>query len=313
MAKPTNRGRTRRIGLVTTLVVLLVLLGVAGTMYAIGGKEIFTRVFAGEPKKDLHAGKVAVLVSPAVIPEFVAVDPITMIDPQVGDFHVQWVTQKAADDAGLIRDPNMLKGRVLNADHLAWQAFKESDFYPKGTQPSPTAAIRTGDRGVTLKAVDVPGLRDMKRRDHFDLVAVLPKTNVSSASNGTAPPDLASAVEDARSFDMFRKTIAQDAMIVVPVPKDAARSGGRVPEEAFVSLKDEEWFAYSDAIAKGAKMQLGARSGLPGGDTSPLELPIRPAEPGTITIISGSTSTRTLVPNETQNAGVKAKDPKDSK
>src|SRR6187431_2833210 len=155
MAKPLNRGRNRRTGLVIAGIVVLVLVGIVGTAYAVGGKDLFRRVFAGDTaqeQRDEHPGKVAVLVSPAPIAAFTALDPTSFIDAKTGDFHVAWVTQKTCEDAGLLRDPAALRGRVLKHDKSPWLAFTEGDFFPRGTQPSATAGIGPGQRGVTLSA-----------------------------------------------------------------------------------------------------------------------------------------------------------------
>jgi hypothetical protein len=294
MPKTHNRGRTRRSGLLIVGISVLVLVGAAATFVAVRGWSAISDIFAHD-KQDMHVGKIAVITTPVALPAFVQLDPAAFIDPKTGSFHIAWVTEKAAMDAGLIRDPQQLRGRVLKRDKAAGLSFSEPDFYPKGTLPGPTSAIEPGYRGVTLSTKDVDGLSGLGRFVHFDLVAVI---NVRASGTGNDggvvyTPEAAAASQSAKEWKTERKTVVQNAMILVPV---AAKTNMGAAQECFVAIRDEEVAPLADAIAKGAKIVAMARSGLPGGDSSQFIDQDNGPAVDSIHVISGKNSWNSYVP-----------------
>lgn len=297
MTKPNTRGRTRRTGVIIAVVVLLVLAGVALTMLAVGGSGVFARVFAGGGKQQQgdQNGKVAVLISTVPIPAFTALDPAAFLDPKTGDFSVAWISEKTAQDAGFIRDPSLLRGRVLRHDKGASLAFSEADLFPRGTQPGLTGAIDPGYRGVSLNASEIEGLRALKRFDHFDIYAVKPKTSSNGAnSSAYVAPEMIDAAQSVKEWQTDRLIIAQNAKILEPAP---LAPNAKNPNDVYVAIRDEEATALADARAKGAKIFCWGRSGLPGGDSTTLEQPAAPQPVDTIQVITGDKSSTTAVPS----------------
>ncbi len=292
MPQPQKRGRGSKPGLTIALVALVVLVA-AGLTWRFGFPDHFSSVFAGGGKKDEHPGRVGVLISPVPLAAFTAIDPATLIDPKTGDFYVAWVTEKAATDGGLIRDPGMLRGRVLKRDKGANLTFSEGDFFERGAQPSLTSALLPGQRSVTLSAAEIEGLRGLKRFDHFDLYAVKIKKNENSIPSGYMSPDDAMAAEAGREWDTDRLVIAQNARILVPVPE---AKNAKNPDNVEAAMTLEEATALADAKAKGAKILCLARSGLPGGDLGVFEKPAEPSPVDTIQVINHDKSSTTFVP-----------------
>lgn len=295
MPKPQTRGRTRHKGVVIATV-LLVVVALGLLTVRLGWPGTLTRVFAGESKQEQdHAGKVAVLISPAPLSAFTALDPATFIDPNTQDFYVRWIAEKAANDAGFIRDPSLIRGRVLQRDKGAGLAFSEADFFPKGSRASLTSAIEPGFRGVNLNAAEIDGLRALKRFDRFDLYAVKARSNAPGANtNAYTPPEMIEAAQAATEWQTDRLVIAQNAKILEPISQ--AR-GAKNPDDVYVVIRDEEASALADARAKGAKIFCLGRSGLPGGDATALEQPADPHPVDTIQMLNGDKSSTTYVPS----------------
>jgi hypothetical protein len=296
MPKSNQRGRNRRSGLLIVGISTLVLIAAAATLFFVVGWTKIRSVFAHD-QANAHVGKVAVVLSPVNIPAFTKIDPAIFIDRNTGDFRVAWVDKKVAEDSRLVRNPGPLRGRVLKDDKAAGLALSESDFYPLGTNDSFTAAIEPGYRGVSLDASKVSGMGDLKRGDHFDLIAIIDvKTNGQGSAKDkdvVMTPEAAALTESAREWKTDRRTIVQNGKIINPLPK--VRSGAQ-SNECFVGIRDEESAALTDALAKGVKIICQARSGLPGGDMSPAYEAEKVSGVDTITVTSGDKSWKTLVP-----------------
>lgn len=299
MAKPQTRGRSRRFGILAISLLVLLLIGAVGVVLAASGVHVplISSVFAKEGQKDeAHAGQVAVLVSPTKLLAFTALDPAAFIDPKTSDFYVAYISAKAAESAGFIRDPNQIRGRVLNHDKEPGLAFSEADFYPRGTRASQTAAVGAGHRGISLSAEKIDGLRGLKRFDCIDIVAVISNsTTAGTAPNTFVAPDVKDKTDKKKAWESTRRILAQNARILVPVPDKNPR-GGSTSDEAFVSVTEEEFAAITDALGQGAKIQCGARSGLPGGDATPMVEPEEEVVSTPIRVTEGTTSSTTIVP-----------------
>lgn len=293
MQKPPNRGRSKKRNVLTYCLIGLLVLVAAGVTWRWGFPASWSSVFAGNQNKDDHPGKVAVLVSPQAIPAFTALDPATFINPQTGDFYVSWVTEKTANDAGLVRDPSSIRGRVLKRDKGAFLAFSEADFHPRGTQPSLTSALEPGQRAVNLNAADIDGLRALKRFDRFDLYAVKQKASSALAAGAYSTPDALEAAQAGREWTMDRLVIAQNAKILVPVPEG---KNPKNPDSVEAAMTLEEAARYADARAGGAKILCMARTGQPGGDAGAFEKPNEPTVVDPIQVITGDKTTTTFVP-----------------
>lgn len=295
MPKPQHRGRSRRSGLFVVGISALVLLAAAATLVAIVGWKTVRNVFA-KNDEDVNKGKVAVVVSPTPMPAFTQVDPAVFVDPQTGNLHVVWVSEKVAQDANWIRNPAAMRGRVLKHDKGAGLAFSDADFYPKGTLPSASAAVEPGYRGVTLSTQKVDGLVGRKRFDCIDLIAVINVRADGSSGKDQGiymTPEAAAAAHSAAEWKTERRTLAQNAKIIEPAPP--TRSPG-MAADCFVAIREDEAPAVADAIAKGAKIVATVRSGLPGGDSAPVVETEQSPSVDSIQVISGKDSWRAYVP-----------------
>jgi hypothetical protein len=309
MPKPNTRGRTRRSGLLIVGISVLVLVGVAATYIAVRGWDAVSTIFAGD-NEDPHAGKVAVVTSPRRMPAFTQLDPAMFINPTTGDFNVAWVTEKVAKDSGMFRNPAELRGRVLKRDKSPNLSFSEADLYPKGTLPSPTAGIETGYRGIYLSTKDVPGLFGLNRFDRLDLIAVI---NLKATGSADEPgivysAEAREALQSEKQWRTERRTVAQNAKIIEPVPDNAKRTGP--PSECFVAIREEEVADVTDAIAKGAKIMVLARSGLPGGDLSTYVDHETESPVDTMDFTSGGKSWKVAVPKTKDEGDAPAPEPK---
>lgn len=298
MSKPNTRGRGRRKGLVIAGIVVLVVAGLLVTARLVGGEGYLTRVFAGgEEKKsdDAHQGKVAVLVSPVVLQPFTTVDPNGLIDPKTGDYYVGWVSEKIAVEDKMVRDPNMLRGRVLCREKQPWRAFSEADFYPVGSRPSPTSGIKPGRRGLSLSPEKIEGLAPLRYGDRFDLVAVKSKNDsgVSDPSN-YVDPSLVQRERAEKGWAADQKILAEDVEVLIPLP--APGPGQQGARTVFVSLRDEDATAVALAIEKSARISVLARSGVAGAPVVPLPEPEEPVKTDTIKVTNGGTTSTTTTP-----------------
>lgn len=298
MQKPQNRGRGRRTGLLVAGIALAVVVGILLTLRVVKGPDFLSKVFASESKPaDEHAGKVAVLVSPVVLEAFTAIDPNAFIDPQTGDYHVRWVSESVATSSNLIRDPNLLRGRVLSRDKQPWRGFSEADLYPIGTRPGPTAALSPGQRGVTLKADQIEGLEVLKRFDRFDLFAVKSSNaDTTRVPAGTyVDPEITRAQEAEKGWASNRMTITTDAVALVPMPP--AGPGRGANRTVFAGMKIDEANALAIALEKGAKIYCQPRTGLPSGDSTPLPEAQPQPEVTPISVTNGTRTTTKIVPD----------------
>lgn len=295
MAKPNQRNRTRKSGLFIVGISSLVLVAAAATLLFVFGWTKISRVFAHDKEVESHQGKLAVVLAPMTIPAFTKIDPVMFINRKTGTFDVAWVDEKIVKEKGLVRDPGPFRGRVLRDDKPAGLAVSESDFYPRGTNASFTAAIEPGYRGVTLDPSKVLGIDALNRNDRFDLIAIIDVKATSSSKDAgiVMTPEAAAAAESARQWKTDRRTIVQNAKIINPAPK--THVSGQ-PNECFISIRDEESAAYNDAIAKGVKIICQARTGLPGGDLTPAYQSDGGPATDSINVISGDKAWRSIVP-----------------
>jgi hypothetical protein len=303
MPNPKNRTRGRKPWVVYTVISLAVLLAV-GLTWRFGFPDHFSSVFAGDKKQESRAGKVAILIAPAQMQAFTAIDPAAFIDPRTGDFMVAWIAEKAANDGGFIRDPAAIRGRVLKRDKAVGLGFSEADFFPRGSQPSLTSALEPGQRSVHLDASEIEGLRSLKRFDHFDLYAVKLKARANTNGAAYMDPDAARIAAQNGEWETDRLVIAQNAMILVPVPEG---KNAKNPDAVEVAMTMEEATALADAKAKGAKILCLGSSGKPGGDKTPLMAPEGPAL-DTIQVHTGATASTTVVRSKKNDAEMPKQD-----
>lgn len=300
MQKPQHRGRGRRTGLLIAGIVLAVVAGAYLTARAVYGPDFMSKVFASnDPAKDPHAGKVSVLVSPTVIPAFTAMDPFGLIDAKTGEYHVSWVSEKIANEDKMIRDPNLLRGRVLRRDKQPWRAFSEADFFPPGSQASPTSALKPGQRGVTLSPDKIEGLAVLKRFDRFDLFAVKSRPEAGGPGAGTyVDPEVKRAQEANKGWASDRILIAADATVLEPLP--ASSIGATAPRTLFAAMTIEESNTLAVALEKGAKIFCNPRTGQPGGDATPLPTAEPSVPVDSIDVINGSKESTIIVPAKSE-------------
>jgi len=125
MAKPTQRGRTRKSGIFIVGISSLVLVAAAATVLAVFGWTKIRSVFAHD-QVDTHQGKVAVVLAPVNIPAFTRLDVTMFINPRTGTLDIAWVDEKlvkeckaAAKKAGVDDKVEFRKGNVLEVEDLS--------------------------------------------------------------------------------------------------------------------------------------------------------------------------------------------------
>jgi len=155
-----------------------------------------------------------------------------------------------------------IQNRVMARAKLSGKAFKESDFFPKGTRPGVTALVPKGMRMVTVPAGRIPGLENLNYEDRFDLVA-------HSELDEDRIRDAQEAIGDMRGGDSQRidklrgavrkRTVSHDAMRLPALPK---RSGSSAKTPVAIAVAEGEVEALLEALQGEDKLSCVAFSGV---------------------------------------------------
>jgi Flp pilus assembly protein CpaB len=296
----TNRHtlRARRSGPPATLVAVgILLVAIVGGMlllHASGVIEIPLLTGAKEeppPRIDMR-GKVLVPMSARTILAYSAVSQSDLFDVRTGNIR-SYPMRKEHVPEGTMLDLQALLGRVLKRDHPAGQIFLESEFYPRGTRPGPTAGVPPGKRAMRLNSSAIPGLHGLNQGDRFDIVMTreveIEEPRATTRSSGGARVPLEGPYAPLHAAE--RETpaapplptvkrryaevelVVEDGLLVMPIHqrqeigmKAAGLLSGpklqqKPVEELIIAVNPSEVSALNRAMALQAHLQVAMRSG----------------------------------------------------
>lgn len=277
----------------TILPIGILVMGIVGgalLLHATGAVQLpFLAARAAEPAKPDLSGLVRVPRSARTIPAYAAVLREDLWDAQQGTVSAVYLRPEDVTEE-MITDLGSVLGRVLKREKPPGYVFTESDFFPHGTRPGPTAGIPPGKRAMRLKAADVPGLHGLNQGDRFDLVMTVsveleqPPLRASQPGGGLdleGPYAALQASESSRSDDepvrVKRKhaevrTIVRNGIVVEPVQQrkeitkrtsllQGATLQATPIEEIVIAVAPEEVAEVNLALAVEASLQVAMRSG----------------------------------------------------
>ena len=299
-------GNRRRNSASTTLLTAGVLLFgfVGGTflLHATGTIELpFLRKEEPEPPKRDLSGLIRVPRSARAIPAYEAVSRDDLWDPQQGSVSTVYLRPEDVSDQ-MITELGSIMGRVLKREKPRGYVFLESDFYPTGTRPGPTAGVPPGKRAMRLRASEVPGLHGLNQGDRFDLVMTvsveLEQPPLRAPRHGSAldveGPYAALHVGQALQGEeepvrVKRKhaevrTIVRNGQVVQPIHqrKEISKTASLLKgatlqatpiEELVIAVAPEEVAELNLALAVGASLLVAMRSGQVNDATDEGEIP----------------------------------------
>ncbi len=240
----------------------------------------------GPPKLDTR-GKIPVPLAVRPVKAYERVVRGHILNPRTMQIAVVWMRPEDVPE-GAAKGARDILGRVMRWDKEAGQIFMESEFYPKGTRPGPTAGIPPGKRAMRLRAAEVPGLHGLNQGDRFDIVMTVeveieePKSAKGRTSelevDGPYAPladtELRAPVEAPRVKRRRAevRVVVQDGIVVQPVrqrteigQKASLLRGSSLTakpiEEMVIAVDPHEVAALNQARAIEANLQVAMRSG----------------------------------------------------
>jgi len=227
---------------------------------------------------------------------FGAIQREDLFDPQTKTIKLSWVEPETAAKQGFITKYPELLGRVLNHDKSPGYAFTESDFYPKGSSPTPANAVESNMRGLYVEPSKIDGLASLKRGDHFDLIAVKPSASSGDHSNTTyGNSAIARSESDHRAWNTTSRALVQNGKVIMALP--AAEAGKPKPgAQMYIQVSPDEFVGLQDALALGAHISCATRPALAAETTKPMPDAGAPVPSDTIEVLSGTKSRSYEIP-----------------
>jgi len=254
-------------------VVLLIIgaAGVLGTLYALGVELPFLSKPAEAIAGPNREGQIPVLVAARPIPANTRVTRDDIFDAKTQSFTVQWLRPQDIRPE-MIRDFNLILGRVTKTDKRAGYVFTEKEFHPIGTTPGITAAIPPGKRSFVFEAEKVRGIQSLRPGDHFDVVASQsfdPKNANRTGVIGQFGTPTASLVKKANVRPVVQNGVVLTAVQTRQVPYSSSglttgtQYKTRPVQEITIAIDPDEVGILSEAMAVEALLTCVARSGQP--------------------------------------------------
>ena len=282
----------------TTLAIGVVLLALVGGVLLLHATGVIDIPLLSGKKNEVAVvppmdmtGKVVVPISSRVIPAYSAIAREHLIDRRTNTFTTYIMREDRLPKGALLSNMEILT-RVLKRDKPVGMMFVESDFYPKGTRPGPTAGVPAGMRALRLRASAVPGLHGLQQGDRFDIVMTTeveieePRQPSKRAGNPRLDFDgpYASLLEsdldapEPRPAPVVKRryaevhVVVENGLVVQPVHKReetkltatllrGAKQEVKPVEELIIAIDPEEVSALNRALAVEARLQVAMRSG----------------------------------------------------
>lgn len=262
---PSSRGP-----LVLTGIVIVLVLVTLGVLHATGRYRL--PFLASKSEAADHEGKVLVpLCARDRIPRYTAI--------KAEDLGQNWFNEDEVKQQGFLLSKAQIVGRVLRHDKAKPFAFRETDFYPPNTKPSPALGVAKDKVGAYVDPAKVPGLSGMGPDDRFQIWATQ-----GSKGPGTIPasPEVARQ----QGWSAPQEVVVKNGRVVVTGSKTAGAAGEE--RHYYVELDPMELSALTQAQARNATLLCVSISAQAEKD----ELPVLRGggEPGQIEILSGGKS-----------------------
>ncbi|MBL8861925.1 MAG: hypothetical protein JNK02_07920 [Planctomycetes bacterium] len=293
---PQNQSRRRTSGTkwIPVAVLVVVVAGAALGTYALlndGRMPWSAETRAQAQASEDRQGKRAYPRALRSIPAFTAVTHTDLFDAK-GEPLVSWLDPERAKESGIL-DAKEVLGRVTKAPKNSGYVFTESDFLPKGSPASPTAAIPDGMVGVQVTASQVPSLRGLKANDRFALVAAADPYAGAVAPRGTpVPADVQRLAHEQKKFGGVTRRLVEGGIVIVPMPD--AKSSSKDP--AFVAVPIDQHADLLSALNNGLEITVLAESRNPNATVERLPDPAPPVPIETITIQNGEKKETIVLP-----------------
>lgn len=262
---PTSRAPLLAVGLVLVLAVV-----VLGVLHATG--RIRLPFLASKSEAADHEGKLYVPLCLHDISRYTAV--------KNEDVSGNWFNADEVKQQGFLLNKSQIVGRVLRRDKTKPYAFKESDFFPVNTRPSPALGVEKGKVGAYVDPAKIQGLSGMRTDDRIQIWATQ-----ASKAGGPIP----SSPEVARKLDWNapQEIVVKSGRVVVAGSKAANASGEE--RNYYVELEPMELSALTKAQARNASLLCVAISAQAAKDEVP-SMPAAEAPHDQVEILSGGKS-----------------------
>lgn len=264
--------------------VLVAVLGV-GTLHALGVIRVPGLPGSARAGED-REGKVPVWVAARKIDAFEKVSDGDLFDPK-GQPSLRWIEEADAKDKKFLISRTDIIGRVLKNDKSAGIAFKETDFYPKGTPPTPSAAIEQGFVGMWVNPKGIDGLDRLTRGERFQILGVI---DTKSAAKVSAPDPAAADAQAARNaFGAQMDLVVNHGRVIVGLnPASSSK-------DMFLELMPEDVERLASAQKKNASLRCITLSTTAGPDQLERMQPKDRADTETIRVLDGKGGRETAV------------------
>jgi membrane-associated protease RseP (regulator of RpoE activity) len=161
----------------------------------------------GDESKPIPADMVAVPISGRTILANLRMTHADLVDPRTREQRFIHLPREGLDKRGVVTDPVQLLGRVLTVDKPAGELFLQEELAPIGTPEGLAGALPAGRRSFTIDAAQLEGASQLRRGDHFDIIASLP-FNIPAGIQTSSP--MPSTSHDIR-------VLVQDGIVLSPV------------------------------------------------------------------------------------------------
>ena len=282
-------GRRRSTWPTAILVLLAIVLGGGGSVFALGAMNVIDlgKLAFWKQPKPFPADWVELPLCAQPIPAYTRVTKEYLVDPHTRHFLLSHGPAKDVPAGALVKLSDIL-GRVTARPKPPGYDFHERDFLPKGTLPGVVGAIPPGKRAYTLDLAKVNGMYDLQQGDHFDLLASIP-VDMPGAKGSAAGHNGLNVVASPAAALLPKRSVVrplvQDGVLIVPmrirrkpITSNTLMAGTTVRtvpvEEAIVAINPDEVARLEEAVGMKYDITCAAQTGQP----SP-PAPARPAKP----------------------------------
>ncbi|MEY2786265.1 MAG: hypothetical protein RL277_2477 [Planctomycetota bacterium] len=270
-------------------VVLFAALG-AGTLHALGVIRV-PGLPGGVSAKEDRTGKTAVWVTSRKVSAFDKVAEADLVDPK-GQPAIRWLDAEDVKEKGFISNRGDILGRVLKNDKGPGYAFKESDFYPRGTPASPSAAIEAGFVGIWTDPKDIDGLSKLERGELFQILGITERRDGAQAQAKDIDTKEAQSISSA--FGAATELIVHHGRVIVGL------GSGKQDKEMFLEMSAEDVERLASAQRRRAALRCVTLSTTaPIAEREKIEAKDRP-DTQQIMLLDGKGGRETIVPKASQ-------------
>jgi len=228
--------------------------------------------------KKSREGKVAVPRSMRAIPAFKKVTREDIVSLELGDDSYFWMDRERVEaNPKWIRNPSQIIGRVMAKDKREGFVFTEADFLPEGSRTGLSGGIPDDKQGFFIDTEQIPGLRQLRMGDRFDLLASLPDEAQAGpeAEFGLLAGGIKVRAGNPIPLSGVRILVQNGELVALTAGKAVSTTGAQgLPEqtartrtrstdtvEATIAIDSEEVVPLTQALAEELTVHCVARSG----------------------------------------------------